>query len=262
MTARLFLDRAGFVAPGLDDADALRAHLGGAAYVRPEGWMPGPKTLPPRQARRLSIASRLAIAAAEQIAPALPLDAAWIFASATGEGMILNEILTALSQPEILIRPVSFQNAVHNAAQGQWSIAAGARGPMTSIAAYDETAGAALLKAVLQITAEDTPTGVVVFDAPLPEPLHPKRPFAMPMAAALALAPRRTDQTLAELAITHVAQSRLTDPAGSGADPALTGSNNPARFLIPLLGALWQASLEPVVLGLGGGSALSIETGR
>ena len=133
---------------------------------------------------------------------------------------------------------------------------------MTSIAAYDETAGAALLKAILQIAAEDTPVGVVVFDAPLPEPLHPKRPFAMPMAAALALAPRRTDRTLAELAVTHVADPRLTDPARSGADPALTTSNNPARFLIPLLGALWQATPEPVVVGLGGGSGLSVETRR
>lgn len=245
----------GFVAPGLDDTEALWAHLDGRDLRPQEGWRASPRSLPPREARRSSAAVVLAVAAAEQIAPALPADAAWVFASALGEGDTLKNILGALSRPEIMIQPLKFQNAVHNAAQGQWSIVAGATGPATSIAAYDDTAGAGLLKAAMQVAVEGRPVGLVVFDWPLPPPLHEKRPVALPMAAALALTPEPAGGAL-EVELVHGA--RPTDPAESGASALLTGSNNPARFLLPLLARIRRADPAPVILGLPAGGGIAV----
>jgi hypothetical protein len=263
MVGRVDVTGLGFVAPGLPDAEALRAHLAGVPLTVPQAWRPAPAGLPPREARRLSASIALAIVAAEQVAPALPRNAAWVFASAVGEGETLTTILAALARPEIMIQPLRFQNAVHNAAQGQWSIVAGAEGPATSIAAYDATAGAGLLKAAMQVLLERRPVGLVIFDAPLPPPLHEKRPITLPVAAALALVPEGAADALGslELALDH--ETPPTDPVEIGASEALVGSGNPVRFALPLLHRIQRGDPRPVVLGLpaGGGLRASWQAG-
>ena len=256
MVGRVSVAGMGFVAPGLADAGALRSHLAGAPIAAVDGWRPSPAGLPPRQARRLSVGIALAIAAAEQIAPVLPRDAPWVFASSVGEGETLAEILAALARPEIMIQPLRFQNAVHNAAQGQWSILAGAEGPATSIAAYDDTVGAGLLKAAMQVLLERRPVGLVVFDAPLPPPLHEKRPLALPMAAALALTADGAGARLGSLELSLVHDEAPTDPRESGAADLLVDSGNPVRFALPLLARMGRADRRPMVLGLPGGAGL------
>jgi hypothetical protein len=246
----------GFVAPGLADAAALRAHLAGAPFAPPAGWRPSPASLPPRQARRLSGGIAIAIAAAEQIAPCLPRDAGWVFASSLGEGETLRDILASLCGTDIMVQPLKFQNAVHNAAQGQWSILAGAEGPATSIAAYDETVGAGLLKAAMQVLLERRPVGLVMFDAPLPPPLHEKRPLALPMAAALALTAQAAEETPVPLDLSIVHDAAPTDPRESDAGALLLDSANPVRFALPLLARIERADRRPVVLGLPGGARL------
>lgn len=261
MRARLHIDAIGFAAPGLETAAALFAHLDGAPRAAPEGWTPAPASLPRRQALRLSPAIRLAILAAEQVGPALPTGAAWVFGSSVGEGETLDTILTALCQPEPMIQPIRFQNAVHNAAQGQWSIAARATGPATSLAAWDDTAGAALLKAAMQATLEEIDVGVVVFDAPIPGALHAKRPIALPMAAAVALSTRPGPGSLCRLDIEVVPGAAPTDPAGAGS-VALAASGNPVRFLLPLMARMHRADPTPVVLGLPGAAGLRVTVGE
>ncbi len=261
MIGRVSVTGLGFVAPGLADAAALRAHLAGAPLDAAEGrcldgWRASPTGLPPRQVRRLSGAIALAIAAAEQIAPALPRDAAWVFASAVGEGETLTEILAALVKPDIMVQPLKFQNAVHNAAQGQWSILVGAEGPATSIAAYDDTVGAGLLKATMQVLLERRPVGLVMFDAPLPPPLHATRPLALPMAAALALTVDGQGAALGSLELSLGHDLAPTEPSESGAGGPLVDSGNPVRFALPLLARIDSADARPVVLGLPGGGGL------
>ncbi|MEM7057555.1 MAG: beta-ketoacyl synthase chain length factor [Pseudomonadota bacterium] len=259
MSQKLYVNAAGFTAPGIDTIETLHAHLDGTQIEQPEGWKPQPQSLPPRAARRLSAAIRLAVQAAEQITPALPPEAAWVFASSIGEGDTLNDILAALCREDIMIQPVKFQNAVHNAAQGQFSIAVKAEGPGTSIAGYDMTVAAGLLKAMMQIVLEQVPTGFVAFDAPMPSPLHEKRPFDVPMAAALALSPASSDQTIAALDITcGPVNEALTDPDAPVAG-WLMSSNNPARYALPLLTRLYRKDPTPLTLHLSPSTALTIQ---
>lgn len=255
-----YLSATGFVCPRLSDTSALLAHLGGAPYREADGWAPAPTTLPPRQARRLSAPTKLAIQAAEQIAGHLPEDAAWIFASSAGEGVILNDILRALSSEPVLIQPVKFQNAVHNAAQGQWSIAAGLKGAATSIAAYDHTVGAAFLKAMVQLAAEGRAVGVVIYDLPLPEPLHDKRPFGMPIAASFALHPSSATG-FSRIEIEASKETPGTDLSLLPVDTPLVGSNNPVRFVLPLFERLRTGDPRPVVLSTSDTASVRISLG-
>lgn len=257
MQGRVSLQSVGFVAPGLADAEALARHFDGEPLGRVDRWRPSPASLPRRQARRLSSAIALAVSAAEQIGAVLPPSAGWVFASSIGEGETLNEILGQLSQPDIMLQPLRFQNAVHNAAQGQWSIIAGATGPATSIAARCQTAGAGLLKAVMQVMLERLPVGLVVFDTPLPAPLHSLRPIDLPVAAALALAPARSDGGN-QLEIDLSSGAAATSPAESGASEMLVASGNPACQLLPLLSRVHRRDSRPVILALPGGAGLRV----
>lgn len=248
----------GFVAPGLADAEALRRHLAGAPLEVPAGWRPAPTSLAPRQARRLSAGIALGITAAEQVAPAMSRSAGWVFASAVGEGETLTDILAALARPDIMIQPIRFQNAVHNAAQGQWSIVSGAEGPATSIAAHDQSVGAGLLKATMQVLLEDRPVGLVTFDAPLPPPLHEKRPLSLSMAAALALVPEGTEEAAGSLELSLDHDASPTDPCHSGAADALVRSGNPVRFALPLFARIQRNDRRPVFLGLPAGGGIRV----
>ena len=258
MSWRLYVNATGFAAPGLDCAAALSAHFDGADWSGDEDWRPAPASLSRRQALRLSECTRIAIMAAEQIGDAVPEKAAWVFASSNGEGGTLNEILTALCQPEIMIQPLRFQNSVHNAALGQWSIVAGSTGPATSVAAYDDTVGAGLLKAMMQAQLEQTAVGLVVFDAPFPPPLHEKRRIELPMAAALALSPVRIPDSLCVLDLEVVAQTAPTDLTATNVAAGLLTCGNPVRFILPLLHQMHGLDRRPVVLGLPGGAGLRV----
>lgn len=235
-----YLAAACFVAPGIAGWADLRARFASGAWDRPEAWgsvwTASPDCFPPRQARRLSPEIRLAAAAAEVIAPALPPEAAWVFGSSAGEGHTLAGILDELREPDMLIQPLKFQNAVHNAPSGHWSIAAGHAGPMTSIAAYDGTFAAALLKAVVQMRAEARPAGVVVYDAPFPVPLDEKRPMEVSLAAGLALSPEAAPGSALRLTIT-VDPGEASPPA-TPTGRALLATGNPVGRAAALLEAI------------------------
>ena len=157
-----------------------------------------------------------------------------------------------------MIQPLRFQNAVHNAAQGQWSILARSEGPASSIAAYDDTAGAGLLKAAMQVTIEQTTLGLVIFDAPLPP--YEKRPIDFPMAAALALGPAPSDAALAEFEI-DVVPNGSREATAPDAASFMSQSGNPARFVLPLLKEVFRPTGAPVTLSLTGGAGMRIKVG-
>ena len=253
----VYLDAIGVVTPGVVGWDAFCAALQENGWQASEDWQIIPACLSARQAKRLSETTRLALACAEQIGDALTPDAGWVFASSLGEGLTLDVILNALSEDEILISPMKFQNAVHNAAVGQWTIAGNMTGPSTSIAAFDDTAGAGMLKTWLQCTQERIPVGMVAYDWPLPEPLHAKRAMTAPLAIAIAVSPAPTSRSIRRLLCTLERQGLSECSSAIGC--ALMDSRNPIVALIPLLECVASGNEGSVSLGLSGGSTLAIE---
>ena len=252
----IYLEAVGIVAPGLSGADARGAVACDAEWEPTDNWSATPECLSPRQAKRLSPTTRLALSCAEQIGPVLPDDAGWVYASSIGEGVTLDVILQALSEDEILISPMKFQNAVHNAAVGQWTIAKTLKGPSTSIAAYDETAGAGLLKAMLQCALEQRPVGLVIYDWPLPPPLHEKRPIEVPVAVGFAFSPVKTPTSSCK--VTCAPGAGDLTPACSAPGIRLCMTGNPAAAALPLLEVVLTDRIGSVTLGLSGGGRLSI----
>lgn len=251
---KLYLNAISFAAPVAGDWESLRAGFSSEPGPASAEFRPTPACLSPRAARRLSPQIRLALTIAERIGPGLLADAGWVFASSIGEGETLKVMLDALCTPEMMIQPLRFQNAVHNAAVGQWSIAGGLTGPTTSLAAYDETVGAGLLKAAMQVTLERRAVGLVCYDTPLPSPLHEIHPLGMAIGAGLAFLPEATGATLATLYV-EPGEGPPTPPR-SEVGRALMDSRNPVAAIVPLLEMLEQGG--EVMLGLHGGGALCV----
>ena len=255
---RLYLNKVAFSGPDLDCWEALSKLLRtNTPWTLVSEWDPKPSIMSARSARRVSPQIRLALTVAEQIGEGLGSDTGWVFASSVGEGETLHVILEALRTPDMMVQPLRFQNAVHNAAAGQWSVAAGLTGPMTSIAALDQTAGAGFLKAGLQISQEDRPVGLVLYDVPLPEPLNSKRPLGVPLGAGFCLSPQAGPDTFSVIDITLCSEPP-TAPQRS-VSKALQATGNPVADVLPLLELLSENAAGQVILGLHGGSALCLD---
>lgn len=255
---RVYLGRVAFSGPQIDSWETLSGILqADTSWESSTDWDPAPSCLSPRAARRVSPQIRLALTVAEQLQAGLGEEAGWVFASSAGEGETLHVILEALRTPDMMVQPLRFQNAVHNAAAGQWSIAAGITGPMTSIAALDQTAGAGFLKAAIQSSCEDRAVGLVLYDTPLPEPLDAKRPLGTPMGAGFCLTPRAARDTIATADIT-LCNDVPTRPRRA-ASQALQATGNPVSDTLPLLECLSGTRKGRTVLGLHGECALSMD---
>jgi hypothetical protein len=97
-----------------------------------------------------------------------------------------------------------------------------------------------------------------VFDAPFPPPMHEKRRFDLPMAAALALSPEPTPESHCVLDLEVVAGAAASGLEGTNAAAELLDSGNPVRFILPLLERMHRFDPRPVILGLPGGAGLKV----
>lgn len=253
-----YIDGATMIAPGSDCwSDFSRLVQSDDFPALDERWKAAPKSLAPRALRRLSPQTLLAIAVAEQIEPCVAENAAWVFASAFGEGETLKVILDALCSADMAVRPLRFQNSVHNAASGQWTIAQHIQNPVTSICGGEDTVGAGLLKSAMQLQLEDRPIGLVMYDMPLPPPLSTSHRLTMTAGVGIALSPRQTDQSLAR-AQWSICEADLT-AAKTGFSRKALATKNPIFAALPLLERLLGKNDDRIVLRVNGNARLCLE---
>lgn len=229
----------GVIAPGFDDwGEAAPVLAGTAPYAERPIQLAAPAILHERERRRTSQQIRLALNVARQAvedAGMEPGDLAAVFGSGNGDGAILHALLGTLADPAGMVSPTHFHNSVHNAAVGYWSIGTGTRQPCTSIGCHDFTFAAALLKAALQVTCENRPVLLAVFDIPFPEPLNSARPLAGPFGVALVLTPPAAAGRSLEM---DWRPGRPAETALATAALERLWSGNPAARALPLLEAL------------------------
>lgn len=259
MTVRTaYLDALTLIAPGIETEEQLHTALRARVVADfASDWKAAPESISSRARRRYSPQILLAIQVAEKIAPALSDEAAWVFGSAFGEGETLKIILDALCTPNMAIRPTRFQNSVHNAASGQWTIARSIRSAATSICGGDCTAGSSMLKALLQTQLEDRSVGMVLFDAPLPYPLNGSHRLTVPAGAGFALSPHKGPKSIAaiEYSLCDAAHSRVST---AFAQKALT-TDNPVFAILPLVERLFGQGKGDVIIDLNGNQALKLK---
>ena len=233
-----YVQSVGLIAPGLSSWRSGVAVLRGISpYVRADISTAQPASLPPNERRRAPLGVRMALLAADEAIAGSALGAsmlASVFATSEADMDILHRICAALVEPERGVSPTDFHNSVHNAASGYWSIAATARGPSTTIAAYDFCFAVALREALGMLAVDDTDTLLVLYDVPPPPPLYDKRPIEQPAAVALVLGREHTPGALARLTLCAAETEQRMDEPGLEA----LRRANPAARALPLLQSL------------------------
>lgn len=262
---KLAIEGIGFVGAGLADwnaaAEALRSGSSpGSLPLAELGRFLKADRLPRTERRRAGKSVRLAMTACWEAVEASGLDPAdlpMVFASSSGDTEVLSHTCAALAEPERMVSPTRFHNSVHNAASGYWSIAVGTHEPATAIAAHDDTAGAGLLEAAMQATADDYPVLLVIYDIPFPEPMCQAEPIIEPLAVALVLRPAGHGS--------HDRVSISLGEKGGAATPMQAREwqalcdGVPAGRILPLLEALALGEGREIAMPTNGGPTLLVD---
>ncbi len=253
MNATAYIEAVSIAAPGLPDWHTARAVLRDEQpYIASELPVYQPSLLPPNERRRASPTVRMAFRVAEAAARASSIPAAQlagVFSSSDGDLSIAQRICAALAQEQRFISPTDFHNSVHNAAAGYWSIASAAHGPSTAIAAFDHSFAVGLLEALGMVNIEQTPTLLVAYEVPAPQPMLAKRPVRDPVGVALILTPKPGANTLARMT-TQPASTQLQVTPMNGIALEAMRMGNPAARALPLLQLLACGHSGSVALAL------------
>ena len=248
----------GLVGPGLGGWEAAREVLAGrAAFAPAKAAVPVPEALPATERRRAGAAVKLALAAGLEAARAArcePAECAAVFASSGGEAENCHAICEALASEDRLISPTRFHNSVHNAPAGYWGIATGATQAADCIAAFDASATAGLLEALVRIADEPSRAVLLVaYDCPYPEPLRAVRPIADAFAVGMVLTADGVGPRL-QASLRSGAPDAMADAGLDRLRRAI-----PAARLLPLLAAIARGSAQSVALEYLDGTVLHVE---
>jgi hypothetical protein len=192
--------------------------------------------LAPMVRRRTSIATRIAITAAERACAAantshkLPA----IFVSSVGEMQVTDKLCHSITRQEYPMSPTLFHNSVHNTAAGYWSIATGSMASMQAMGALDDGFALGLLEAWCQLQTVAKQVLLVVYDETMPEQLLPDYTWKA-CAYALVLGRDAHDNPL----LHRPFQTIVLDPARPVTNLSVS---NPAMAALPLFQTLQQAS--------------------
>ena len=193
------------IGPGLinwqDSIDILK---GNSPYQSQPTLIPAPMLLPAAERRRSGELVKLTLAVgleAAQSANEDPAHLACVYTSSSGDGKNCHEICKTLASDDRMISPTRFHNSVHNAAAGYWSIATGAKTPISVLCAYDASFGAGLLEAVTQVVADNEKNILLAVDTAYPEPLNHVRPIPDALGIGMVLSPMQDSHSIVKLQI-------------------------------------------------------------
>jgi hypothetical protein len=253
-----YIEGIGLSGPGLDGWSAGRAILAGQVpYEYRKTVLPAPAALPPAERRRCGPIIKLSLAVGFEAGAGRDLSRLpTVFSASGGDGGNCHEICQMLASDDRQISPTRFHNSVHNAAAGYWSIAAAAMATSSVLCAFDASFGAGLLEALAQTAVDGTESLLIACDTTYPDPLRKARPIPDELGVGLLLAPQRSAQSLARIAV-----ALSTEPADRLDDPALEQLRTaiPAARSLPLLRAIARGEASALVLDYLEGSRLAVQ---
>jgi hypothetical protein len=154
--------------------------------------VPKPEIIPANERRRAPLPVRAAVEVSWQALQQSGLassDVACVFGSGLGDTEITDYMCRVLTTAEKQLSPTKFHNSVHNAAAGYWTISTGCMKSANSIAAYQNTAGLALLEGMIQCQQHNEPVLVTLFDTAAHDTYRQIFACEQSFAAALLLVP-------------------------------------------------------------------------
>jgi hypothetical protein len=257
----------GFWSPGVDSwtraRDLVRTR---APWPEASGGRATPALMPANERRRAPDSVLLALAVAEQACNDAGVDPAHtpsVFVSVYGDLTINDYMCATLTETAPMLSPTKFHNSVHNAPSGYWSIATGARAQTTSIAGFRETFAAGLLESATQLAEGGGPILLVAYDVAGAGPMAEVACCKIPFGCAFVL-DSAGDATLeggiAGLRMAIVEGGATPARSGIPGLDALAAANPIADGCAVLLQALATSSAQRIVLKLGPGLDLSLQT--
>lgn len=160
--------------------------------------VPKPEIIPANERRRAPLPVRAAVEVSWQALQQSGLsssEVACVFGSGLGDTEITDYMCRVLTTVEKQLSPTKFHNSVHNAAAGYWTISTGCMKSANSIAAYQNTAGLALLEGIIQCQQHNEPVLVTLFDTAAHDAYRQIFACEHSFAAALLLVPAGTAHT-------------------------------------------------------------------
>jgi hypothetical protein len=235
-----------------------------AVWNSPEAARPQPAILPPNERRRAPDTVAIALEVAQAACVNAGRDAAQlptVFASTYGDLATTDYMCGTLAKAPWTLSPTRFHNAVHNAAAGYWSIAAGCRLPYCALSAGQYTFAAGLFAAALQVSADQTEVLFVAYDSETRGPLVDVTPSLGMLGVALVLsAPpdvRDGDTAVTSLQLfVRAAAAAASD--GSAGQSGTPGAANAMAACLPLIAALERRVATVLSLPLGPDSSLEV----
>jgi len=252
MTPTLYIEGPALWAPSLPGWDVARAAFRGEGEpADPPAKRPAPQVLAPAERRRApdSVAIALEVAAAAVAASGRQaVDLPCVFASAHGDLPINDYMCATLVNEPTLLSPTKFHNSVHNAAVGYWTIGTGCMASSSSVSAFEASFAAGLLEAAAQCAADQCAVLLAGFDVQAVGPLASALDSVGMLAAALVIAPARSERTVA--AFDWRLSSGPTQPAVLQSAPARALAGNAMADALPMFEALARGGEASVVLPL------------
>jgi hypothetical protein len=170
----------------------------------------------------------LGVAVADEAAASLddagraPMSA--VFASADGDGDVLDQTLAALASAEPTLSPTLFHNSVFNAPIGYWSIATRSTGWATMICAGEGSVAAALLEGASQALAARVPVLCVCVDLGYPDRLAGLHAVSRSFAFGIVLDASSTARGMASITIGDLVSGEAGDRSSDRLQEAFDGN--------------------------------------
>lgn len=212
---------------------------------------PKPSVIPANERRRAPLPVKIAVEVSEQAIKQSGQSAeafACVFGSGLGDTQITDYMCRALATEDKLLSPTKFHNSVHNAAAGYWTISTDCMQAANSIAAYHDTVGMSLMEAAAQISTENIPVLVTVFDICAYSAYQAIFDCDQHFGAAVALAPADYNGAyLAELSISIEEKAAANDAFNSHEFLNSLYTTNPSGKMLALLSALIKNQDETTI---------------
>ena len=259
-TPTVFIDAVALWAPTLPGWGIARAAFRGEGLpVDPPARRPSPELLPPAERRRAPDTVALAL----EVATHAVAHSGWradellsVFTSCHGDPAITDAMCSTLVSAPTLISPTKFHNSVHNAASGYWGIANGCMQPSIAVSAFECSFAAGLLEALTQCAADERPVLLVGCDIAACGALASTNDSRGMLAAALVVAPNRSDRSLAALDWSLASGPSARIPLRSKA--ALPLATNAMADAVPLFEALARGDAAALAMPLSATLALRL----
>jgi hypothetical protein len=257
----LFIDGIALWAPQLPGwSRACAAFTDDSVMPAAANSRPAPAVMAANERRRASDSVLVALEVASAAVAQSGHDAARlasVFTSAHGDLPITDAMCRTLASDPLLLSPMRFHHAVHNAASGYWAIASGSHAASTALAAFDHSFATGLLEAAAQATLSQQAVLLVGFDTAACGPLASVNRSRGLLGVALVLASQRSSASQWQLRWSVVAGGATPEALRSSAARSL--ADNAMADALPLFEALAHGQAGEIGLSLGGQSQLSLQ---